>query len=444
MPGVLPLCFVLMPFGTKADASGRAVDFDALYRDVYQPAIRAADMEPLRADEEHDGGIIHKPMFERLVLCPFALADLTLANANVFYELGVRHAVRPFSTILTYDSGGQRLPFDVAPLRALPYAVDTGRVLDPDRFEALITERLRDARSNTPDSPLYQLLEGFTGPEIARLKTDVFREQVRYSEEVKHRLAAARELGLDDVRAVHADLQPIHDREAGIVIDLLLSYRDVKGYDDMVTLVSEMPPPVARSVLVQEQTAFALNRLGRSEEAQRILESVIDEHGPSSETLGLLGRVFKDRWEHARANGRGLEAAAHLRRAIAAYRHGFESDWRDAFPGINALTLLDAQEPNQAEFRQLLPVVRYAVQRRLDGGGADYWDHASMLELRVLSEDGDGAEREAGECLVRSPASWYLETTVRNLVILRDARLGTERSTAVVDRALEALRHPQK
>src|SRR5947208_13155732 len=44
--------------------------------------------------------IIHKPMFERLVLCEYAVADLTTANANVFYELGVRHAIRPRSTVL--------------------------------------------------------------------------------------------------------------------------------------------------------------------------------------------------------------------------------------------------------------------------------------------------------------------------------------------------------
>src|SRR5581483_6237048 len=94
----LPLCFVLMPFGVKADGAGRRIDFDSIYRDGIQPAVGDARMEPLRADEERDGGIVHKPMLERLVLCSFAVADLTLANANVFYELGVRHAVRPYTT----------------------------------------------------------------------------------------------------------------------------------------------------------------------------------------------------------------------------------------------------------------------------------------------------------------------------------------------------------
>src|SRR5580692_10019298 len=119
-----PLCFVLMPFGIKSDPNGTPIDFDAVYQQMIVPAIRSAKLEPLRADEEMSGGIIHKPMFERLVLCEYAVADLTTANANVFYELGVRHAVRPWSTILLY-AGSSRLPFDVAPLRALPYKLSS-------------------------------------------------------------------------------------------------------------------------------------------------------------------------------------------------------------------------------------------------------------------------------------------------------------------------------
>ena len=115
-----PLCFVLMPFGTKPDAAGTMINFNVVYKDLIKPAIEEAGLESLRADEEMTGGIIHKPMFERLILCEFAVADLTTANANVFYELGLRHAVRPWSTVLIFGQES-RLPFDVALLRAMPY-----------------------------------------------------------------------------------------------------------------------------------------------------------------------------------------------------------------------------------------------------------------------------------------------------------------------------------
>ena len=78
-----PLCFILMPFGRKPVGDGRQADFDAIYERLIKPAVLAAGLEPLRADEEMAGGIIHKPMFERLILCEYAVADLTTANANV-------------------------------------------------------------------------------------------------------------------------------------------------------------------------------------------------------------------------------------------------------------------------------------------------------------------------------------------------------------------------
>ena len=69
-----PYCFVLMPFGQKSDAAGSTVDFDAVYRQLIHPAIVDAEMEPIRADEEVTGGIIHKPMHERLISCDYAVA----------------------------------------------------------------------------------------------------------------------------------------------------------------------------------------------------------------------------------------------------------------------------------------------------------------------------------------------------------------------------------
>src|SRR5438552_6886831 len=139
---LFPLCFVLMPFGRKTDHYGRSVNFDAVYRDVIAPAIQDAEMEPLRADEEIAGGIIHKPMFERLILCEYAVADLTTANANVFYELGVRHAVRPWSTTLIFAEDS-RLPFDVGLLRALPYKIQAdGTPSKPAEIRQILSQRL--------------------------------------------------------------------------------------------------------------------------------------------------------------------------------------------------------------------------------------------------------------------------------------------------------------
>ena len=164
-----PLCFVLMPFGKKPGRGGALIDFDAVFRDLIAPAVEQAGLEPLRADEEQAGGVIHKPMLERLILCEYAVADLTTANANVFYELGLRHGVRAGSTVLVFAQGAGPLPFDVAALRGLPYQLGANGM--PNRMEAdraALTARLKAARELAVDSPVYQMLDGF--PDIQRLR----------------------------------------------------------------------------------------------------------------------------------------------------------------------------------------------------------------------------------------------------------------------------------
>jgi tetratricopeptide (TPR) repeat protein len=416
------LCFVLMPFGKKPDAGGTLVDFDSVYNELIAPAIKQADLDPLRADEEMTGGIIHKPMFERLMLCSYAVADLSTANANVFYELGVRHAVRPFSTVLIFNEGG-RLPFDVAPLRALPYKLTpSGTPADTASTRSALTARLTEARKNVSDSPVFQLVDGIRPPDISHIKTDVFRDRVQYSEKVKEGLATARMHGVDAVRAIEKELAPVADAESGIVIDLFLSYRAVKAWDNMIALVQRMSAPLAATVMVQEQLALALNRAGRGEDAERILLELIERRGASSETCGILGRVYKDRWEEAQKKRATLLARGFLEKAIAAYLRGFETDWRDAYPGINAVTLMELREPPDPRREQILPVVTYSAARRIAAGKPDYWDHATLLELAVLAKDEQRAANAAADALAANREGWEAETTARNLRLIREAR----------------------
>jgi tetratricopeptide (TPR) repeat protein len=410
-----------MPFGRKPGAGGTLIDFDAVYKELIAPAISEAGLEPLRADEEMTGGIIHKPMFERLILCEYAVADLTTANANVFYELGVRHAVRQWSTVLLFAEGGTQLPFDVAPLRAMPYRLSPdGKPEDLDVIKSALVERLIEAKSAKTDSPIFQLVEGF--PEVDHTKTDVFRDRVRYSAQMKEKLAAVRKEGLQAIQAIERELGEIQNSESGVVVDLFLSYRAVKAWPEMIKLVKKMSPPLAATVMVQEQLALALNRHGKGEEAETVLNDLIDRRGPSSETYGLLGRVYKDRWEAALKAGETFLARGLLDKAIDAYLKGFEADWRDAYPGVNAATLMEIKEPPDPRREQLIPVVRYAAERRIVAGKPDYWDHATVLELAILTKDKERAQDALCNALASVREIWEPETTARNLRLIWEAR----------------------
>ena len=107
--------------------------------------------------------------------------------------------------------------------------------------------------------------------------------------------------------------------------------------------------------ILNQNNDHALNRLKRRDEAEQILNKLIEERGPSSETLGLLGRVYKDHWDDAKKAGDELLAEGYLEKAIDTYLAGFEADWRDAYPGINAATLMNLRTRLMSVERRYYP-----------------------------------------------------------------------------------------
>jgi tetratricopeptide (TPR) repeat protein len=445
-----PLCFVLMPFGAKKDPSGGPdINFNAIYEQAIRPGIESSGLEPIRADEELTGGIIHKPMFERLLLCDFAVADLTTANGNVLYELGVRHAVRP-ATTLTIFAKQQSLPFDVNFLRALPYDLGEGNRFGSREASTLsiaLTKRLEQLRSlsretQAVDSPVFQLLQGYHAPDIDRLRTDIFREQAHYSAELRTSLAEARRRrDLEALVAVEQRLGSLDGTEVGVLVDLFLSYRALEAWDAMVELFGRMPAALRQSVIVREQLGFALNRQGKRQEALDILEKLVQERGPSSETCGLIGRVYKDLWVEAKKTGSAARANGFLGKAIDSYVRGFEADWRDAYPGINAVTLLDLRGDMASLKRkaEILPVVRFACLQRLRTTRPDYWDHATLLELAILDSDPEAAQQHLGDALASVREPWEPKTTANNLRLIRAARQDRDVQEPWLDEILAGL-----
>lgn len=359
-----------MPFGTRNEPGGtRTIDFDALYETCIAPAAEQAGVEVIRADEETLGGIIHKPMYERLLLAEIVVADLTFANPNVFYELGVRHAARPRSTILIYAKLGA-LPFDVAPIRAIPYDITPADALaDPDGLRATLADRLERAKTDeAADSPLFQLLADYPGVRLAHESTEAFRARAIWVSELTVRAHEVvgrghnRDAALAELADIESEIRSLPEPEEQLLVTLLLSYRAVEAWDEMIRVAEGMPGALAGVVTIREQLAMALNRRAEPGDRQRaigLLTDVIEEHGASPETLGLLGRCFKDRWrEKHDADDAGAGDA--LDDAIDAYARGFEVDPRDFYPGINLVTLLlrRGTDPDLARIDDLAPVGR--------------------------------------------------------------------------------------
>lgn len=429
-----------MPFGSKPDPSHRyEIDFDDVYERTIRSATEDADLDVIRADEETLGGIIHKPMYERLLLAEIVIADLTLANANVFYELGIRHAARPRSTILIYAKSSQ-LPFDIAPIRAVPYELDDGGNLSEKHAIALreaLSERLEEAKeTETVDSPLFQLVENYPGISLPHQVTEAFRDRVRQVSKLTQEMrsvqaqpAAERIPILEEIEARIGDFAAASQE---LPLDLLLAYRDASAWSQMISCIEKMPAELRQVPTVREQLALALNRRngpGDRDRAIADLEDLIHEYGASPETNGILGRIYKDIWQEAEESCQDLRAAAALDAAIEQYGEGFDADPRDAYPGVNLLTLLvrRGRDDDADRVAELRPVVSFALARRGALVSSDYWDVASVMELAVMGNDRELAERALGRIELLGPQAWECETTVRNLTILTEALGSDER-----------------
>ena len=108
----LDTCFVMMPFGPW---------MDRYYQEIYVPSIKDAGMEPVRADELFTTGSVIEQIWEQISNSKVLLADLTGKNANVFYELGLAHALSKPVVFTTSDLAD--VPFDLRHLRVAVYDI---------------------------------------------------------------------------------------------------------------------------------------------------------------------------------------------------------------------------------------------------------------------------------------------------------------------------------
>jgi hypothetical protein len=109
------VCFVIAPIGK--DASPTRQRSDQVLKHIVEPAASECGYQTMRADSIESSGIITAQIIEHLFNDPMVVADLTESNANVFYELGVRHTVR--KPVIQMIEDGETIPFDVAQLRTI-------------------------------------------------------------------------------------------------------------------------------------------------------------------------------------------------------------------------------------------------------------------------------------------------------------------------------------
>lgn len=123
------LCFVISPIG--APASPERTHADWLLRGIIEPvfAEHYKDYRVERADKINAPGMIDSQVISRLLDAELVIADMSMLNANAFYEMGIRHMKQ--KPIIHMYRSGDKIPFDVAPYRAIAFSYS-----HPDDLEA--------------------------------------------------------------------------------------------------------------------------------------------------------------------------------------------------------------------------------------------------------------------------------------------------------------------
>src|SRR5437763_6294427 len=174
-PEAKKTCFVVMGFGKKTDfETGRTLDLDKSYQNLIKPAIEDAGLVCIRADEIVHSGLIDVPMYEQLLKADVVVADLSTSNRNAVYELGVRHALRPYTTVIIAEEMMMKSPFfdlNHIVIRQYRHLGEDIGVSEAKRFTSELTDAIRQIMAiestSRGDSPVYKFIDRLTPPSIS-------------------------------------------------------------------------------------------------------------------------------------------------------------------------------------------------------------------------------------------------------------------------------------
>ena len=410
----LPHAFVVMPFGKKQAPDGHWIDFNHIYQELIKPALISAGFEPFRADEETVSGDILTDMFQELLLADLVIADLSIDNANVFYELGVRHALRKRG-LIHIQSGRGYMPFDIFNVRTLPYHCDEHGQSDPQFREQDKNAIARMARAtwksdhNRIHSPIFNLLDGLSEPDRKTLRTPL---AVGYWDEYSNwqeRVAIAqRQDHIEDILILTEEVSnPLIKTEA--IAQAGRALRNLGNYQlalKQYLLGLELEP---KNSGFRCEEAFHLSRLKRYNEAVVQLECLLEDEPNNIEAIAYLGRIYKEIWKERWVKitqqperlQKAYESAHLLQKAIETYLQAYRLDQNHYYSGINALTLSalfkylveqigqSSSDRDEKVIKQQLPSLSGAVQFSLESAAIhdrnNFWVFLSLGDLAVCT-----------------------------------------------------------
>jgi hypothetical protein len=327
--------FIIRPFGVK-----NGIDFDAIEQHLIAPALKAAGFTGRTTIDILRAGNIRTDMFQRLLTADLVIADLSIHNANVFYELGIRHALRDKRTFML-RSNVDTFPFDLQTDRYFVY--DHTRA--GDSLPLLIEALLQTKHSEAQDSPVFKALPELEVQDRSRFLAVPldFREEVA-------RALANRQAG--DLELLGAEVRGFEWESEGlrVVGRAQFNLKDFEGARATWEAVRELDTWDLEANLQLGTVYHRLGDLTRSDQALgRALGSKAMGCNSRAEASALMGRNAKERWKRdwrqfppEQRRQKALDSP-YLEDSLKAYAGGFDEDLNHHYSGLNACAMLSIQ-----------------------------------------------------------------------------------------------------
>lgn len=451
-----------MGFGLKTDyATGRTLDLDKTYRQIIKPAVENAGLECIRADDIIHAGVIDKPMYELLLQADVVVADLSTSNVNAVYELGVRHALKPNTTIIIAEKQF-KFPFDIGhiAIRMYEHMGNGIKETEAKRMRKSLTEAIEYlAERNDTNSPVNTFLPGLNTPSLGntaatgkppqevavvpepvklpakKLSTDTPTED----DEANSKLIAAL---LQEAReqqnwelVMNLSTQLLNKRPEeifvnSILLDLFMAARKAENWQQCISLLNKLLTRRVGDVYLMQQLALATYK-GKQPDLPKALQAaklILEQLNPyqttDPETLGLWGAVHKRLWELTNKR-------VYLDESLMAYEKGFILK-NDFYNGINFAYLLNVRA-SISKPREALSDVVHAERVRLkviefchaiinkkalakypiefiENEEQKFWVQATLVEAYLGTGQVKQAEALRKKLSKTGPENWMLQT----------------------------------
>jgi hypothetical protein len=385
--------FIIRPFGTKNE-----INFDEVEQKLIDPALNRLEITGRTTMEIRRQGNIRLDMFQRLLTADLVIADISIQNANVYYELGVRHALRGKHTFMIRARGADiktdEVPFDLKTDRYLTYDG-----ADPSAsVEDLYLGLRQTINSESADSPVFQMLPDLDEQDRSRflpIPRD-FREEVERATQKKE--VGDLELLADEARGFEWEVEGL--RLVG------RAQFNLKAFEGARASWEAVRKQDALDVEANTLLGTVYQRLGDLTSSDQALQRVLTRSGldkeARAEVRSLLGRNAKSHWTNEWRQVTSLPdrqrsalVSPYLDESFEAYEAAFKEDLNHFYSGLNTLAMLTIQ----TKLAELMPDVW--AERFDDDDSAERELKSRNTQVQKLSASTDLSLKATGERLER-------------------------------------------